>query len=122
MASKHRVTVGEELRYDSDLQGLKNLNGTYVQGSQLPVNAKSAPYNAKGDNFTDDTTALQAAFTAAAGGVCFVPDGTYLGRADAQGCRDEDQGRGDHGRRLHHCSARRHHRHRPNELQAVRAG
>lgn len=30
MASKHRVTVGEELRYDSDLQGLKNLSGTYA--------------------------------------------------------------------------------------------
>jgi hypothetical protein len=29
MASKHKITVGEELRYDSDVQGLRNLSGTY---------------------------------------------------------------------------------------------
>lgn len=45
------------------------------------VNVKSSPYNAKGDGVTDDTTAIQAALTAAAGaygGVVYVPAGTYI--------------------------------------------
>lgn len=31
MTSKHRITVGEELRYDADVQGLRGLSGTYAQ-------------------------------------------------------------------------------------------
>src|SRR5947209_2566286 len=40
-------------------------------------NVKS--YGAKGDNSTDDTAAIQAAYTAAAvnGGIIFFPTGTY---------------------------------------------
>jgi lysophospholipase L1-like esterase len=30
MATKHRITVAEELRFDSDVQGLRNLSGTYA--------------------------------------------------------------------------------------------
>lgn len=31
MTSKHRITVGEELRYDGDVQGLRGLSGTYAR-------------------------------------------------------------------------------------------
>lgn len=42
------------------------------------INAKLAPYGAVGKGTTDDTVALQAALTAAAGKVLFLPAGTYL--------------------------------------------
>ena len=43
------------------------------------TNVKDAPYNATGDGTTDDTTAIQAALTAAATdtGVCFFPAGVF---------------------------------------------
>lgn len=86
MASKHRVTVGEELRYDSDLQGLKNLSGTYATraGGTTPtvaplpfVNVRD--FGAKGDGTTDDSAAFAAALTAAAlGGLDLaIPGGIY---------------------------------------------
>jgi len=40
------------------------------------VNVKDSPYNATGDGTTDDTAALQAAFTASS--VVFIPEGTYI--------------------------------------------
>ena len=50
-------------------------------------NVKSAAYGAKGDGTTDDTSALQAALTAAraaGGGVVYVPAGTYLASQSLQ--------------------------------------
>ena len=45
---------------------------------ELPeVNVKDDPYLAKGDGTTDDTAAIQAAITAGAGGVIFIPAGSY---------------------------------------------
>lgn len=53
--------------------------GTVGLALQAFYNVKNAPYNATGDGSTDDTTAIQAALTAAAstGGVVFFPAGTY---------------------------------------------
>lgn len=67
MASKHRVTVGEELRYDSDLQGLKNLSATYVPRSG-GTSAAAAPlpfvnvrdFGASADMRTPTDTAISA--------------------------------------------------------------
>jgi Pectate lyase superfamily protein len=42
------------------------------------INVKDAPYNAKGDGVTDDTSAIQAAVTAGGGGsYIFLPRGNY---------------------------------------------
>jgi lysophospholipase L1-like esterase len=53
MASKHKITVGEELRYDSDVQGLRNLNGTYVPQRTGPVRGSRTAdcNNASSPNF-----------------------------------------------------------------------
>lgn len=48
--------------------------------NQLSVNVKAAPYNARGDGTTDDTTAIQAAIaavSAAGGGTIHFPVGSY---------------------------------------------
>ena len=44
------------------------------------VNVKDAPYNAKGDGVTDDTTAIQKALSKYANGnkIIYLPKGTYL--------------------------------------------
>lgn len=74
MASKHRVTVGEELRYDSDLQGLKNLNGTYAQQSVSGAYVTIGPPTGG-----DDTALIHAARDAAGpnGRLLFVNAGVY---------------------------------------------
>lgn len=41
MTSKHRITVGEELRYDADVQGLRGLSGTYER-KQTPDSVSPA--------------------------------------------------------------------------------
>lgn len=43
----------------------------------MPINPLLPPYNAAGDGTTDDTTALQAAFDAAANGTIILPYATY---------------------------------------------
>jgi hypothetical protein len=42
------------------------------------VNPMAAPYNAVGDGVANDTTAIQSALTAAAGGEVILPEGTFL--------------------------------------------
>jgi len=58
--------------------------GVYANGVKgipvypVGVNAKNAPYNAKGDGVTDDTAAIRAAVTACpAGQAVLLPQGTY---------------------------------------------
>jgi len=65
--------------YDVTVQGVTR-RVEVVDGptGQQVVNVRSAPYSAIGNGTTDDTTAVQAAVTAAAGGTCFFPEGTYL--------------------------------------------
>jgi parallel beta-helix repeat protein len=66
MASKHRITVGEELRFDSDVQGLRNLNGTYVPRGQQVLDAMD--YGVVADGTTDDAAAWNAFLSARASG------------------------------------------------------
>src|SRR5213593_1661413 len=47
-----------------------------IKGTRPWVDVRA--YGAKGDGVTDDTAAIQAAVTAAAGGVLQCPAGTYL--------------------------------------------
>jgi hypothetical protein len=55
----------------------KAMAGNDSRVVNLPVNAKDAAYGAVGDGVADDTAALQAALTAAAGKTLFIPAGTY---------------------------------------------
>lgn len=45
--------------------------------SGVLVSVRDAPFSAKGDGIADDTAAVQAAATAAAGGTLYFPPGTY---------------------------------------------
>ncbi len=47
-------------------------------GQRLNERFNVKDYGCLGDNSTNDTTNFQAALTAAAGGLCYVPEGTYL--------------------------------------------
>lgn len=85
MASKHRITVGEELRFDADIQGLKNATGTYAQRAG-GTSASAAPlpffnvrdYGAVGDGVADDSAAITAAIAAAGiNGMVRFPKGIY---------------------------------------------
>jgi Pectate lyase superfamily protein len=52
------------------------LTRLYSRIQAAPINVKD--YGAKGDGVTDDTAAINAAFTAAVGGKCYLPAGTYM--------------------------------------------
>lgn len=55
-----------------------NLQTALAGFSGLFTNVKDPTYGAVGDGVTNDTTAIAAAITAAAGGVVFFPAGTYV--------------------------------------------
>ena len=69
-------SAGQVLGYDGTLAKWENQT---PKGS-LVINVKDAPYNAKGDGTTDDTTAIQTAINYARdnGGSVFIPVGTYI--------------------------------------------
>jgi hypothetical protein len=86
------VTRWADLPYCLDESALENrfaraprTAAPAVGQGELLVNVRDAPYGAVGDGLTDDTNALQAALTAARGGICYVPPGTYLVSAAAGG-------------------------------------
>lgn len=54
-----------------------NIESAIAGFSGMFVNVKDPAYGALGDGVTDDTTAITAAITAAAGGIVFFPPGTY---------------------------------------------
>lgn len=54
-----------------------NLQTALASVAGIFVNVKDPTYGAVGDGVTDDTTAILAANTAAAGGIVFFPKGTY---------------------------------------------
>src|SRR5258705_3213500 len=53
------------------------LNDVNTQTYKSVINVKLSPYNAIGNGVADDTAAIQAAATAALGGLLFLPAGTY---------------------------------------------
>jgi hypothetical protein len=55
-----------------------NLSSAIAAFSGLFTNVKSSAFGALGDGVTDDTTAINNAITAAAGGIVFFPPGTYV--------------------------------------------
>ncbi len=80
--------VGPSAAVSGDIATFNGPTGTIIQdsgvslsslvASQIIVNVKAAPFNAKGDGTTDDTLAIQAAVAAAgSGGTVFFPTGTY---------------------------------------------
>jgi hypothetical protein len=54
-----------------------NLSSAFAAFSGIFTNVKDPTYGAMGDGVTDDTSAISAAITAAAGGIVFFPPGTY---------------------------------------------
>lgn len=54
-----------------------NLQTALASVAGIFVNVKDPAYGATGDGVTDDTTAILAAHSAAAGGIVFFPAGTY---------------------------------------------
>jgi hypothetical protein len=56
-------------------------------GKVNSTNVKDAAYGAQGDGTTDDSTAIQAAITAAAGNEVYFPPGTYVINAALTSCR-----------------------------------
>ncbi len=58
--------------------GAVNISSALADISGMFTNVKSPTFGAVGDGVTNDTTAINNAITAAAGGIVFFPPGTYI--------------------------------------------
>lgn len=75
-----QIAAGANITLSSaTVGGVKTVTVSSSAGTATVYNVKAAPYNAVGDNSTDDTAAIQAAITAAvaAGGIVYFPPGSY---------------------------------------------
>lgn len=65
--------------------GIVGIPGGIPNRTTIFANVRNAPYNAKGDDVTDDTAAIQSAINACPSNqVVYVPTGTYLTTATLQ--------------------------------------
>lgn len=79
-AQVSQIAAGANVTLSSaTVGGVTTVTVSSTAGTATVYNVKSAPYNAVGDNATDDTAAIQAAIDAAvaAGGTVYFPPGSY---------------------------------------------
>ncbi len=84
VAQQEHVSTGERVDVTEDGYFVSNVakNYTYsltyyTEGTEKVLLSNVKAYGAVGDGITDDTTAINTALSAVAGGVLFIPKGTY---------------------------------------------
>jgi Pectate lyase superfamily protein len=71
-------TTAQTWAYGTPVQAVVTAGSWQAIYSRITSDINVKDYGAKGDGVTDDTAAINAAFTAAAGGRCRLPAGTYI--------------------------------------------